>query len=219
MRKVIFPFQLDATEFCTDELKQKLIPVRDKVRNLHRDEEDRKRARRKARTLLEAGPSSSEKKEGDAMDVDSSSSKPAETSTEPSTSDGTEEVDWDSQLAPLLDEELSADVGSNQCGLYELQGIITHQGASADSGHYCSYVRKELDEEDEEEASKKAVGTLAGGGVSGAEASKWWFFNDERVTEVGWDRIEQLAGGGMFSHLSNEPPPSFPPFLHYYGQR
>jgi len=194
MRKVIFPFQLDATEFCTDELKQKLIPVRDKVRNLHRDEEDRKRARRKARTLLEAGSSSAEKKEGDTMDVDS---KPAETSTEP-TSGGTEEVDWDSQLAPLLDEELSADAGANQCGLYELQGIITHQGASADSGHYCSYVRKELDEEDEEEASKKAVGTLASGGVSGAEASKWWFFNDERVTEVGWDRIEQLAGGGMF---------------------
>lgn len=42
MRKVTFPHELDVVEFCTDELKSMLIPVRDKVREVRKDEEDRK---------------------------------------------------------------------------------------------------------------------------------------------------------------------------------
>jgi ubiquitin carboxyl-terminal hydrolase 14 len=40
MRKVTFPHELDAVEFCTDELKKALIPVRDKVREVRKEEED-----------------------------------------------------------------------------------------------------------------------------------------------------------------------------------
>ncbi|KAF3942380.1 hypothetical protein ABW19_dt0204783 [Dactylella cylindrospora] len=196
MRKVTFPFQLDATDFCTDELKQKIIPVREKLRELHRNEEDRRKQKRKARTVF-IEPAD-EKKDGDKIDVDGDkpADKPAD-KPEPSKAPE-EEEDWDSALGPLLDEDISADTGANHSALYELQAIITHQGASADSGHYCAYVRKPDDDEDEEDngkGKKKApAGGLAGGG--GAEASQWWFFNDEKVTEVGWDRIETLAGGG-----------------------
>jgi len=49
MRKVTFPFELDATEFCSDELRSKLIPVRDTLRDLHKDASDRERARKRTK--------------------------------------------------------------------------------------------------------------------------------------------------------------------------
>ncbi|KAK6350345.1 deubiquitinating enzyme [Orbilia brochopaga] len=198
MRKVTFPFHLDATDFCTEELKEKIIPVRDKLRELRRNEEDRIKQRRKARTVFIEPAAEEENKGDDKMDIDKDKATEAPVATKVPE----EEEDWDMALAPLLDDEISADIGANHSALYELQAIISHQGASADSGHYCSYVRKTDDEEEEEEEGKgkgkgkrKApAGGLAGGG--GAESSSWWFFNDEKVTEVGWDRIETLAGGG-----------------------
>lgn len=47
MRKVTFPHELDVVEFCTDELKSMLVPVRDKVREVRKDEEDIERARKR----------------------------------------------------------------------------------------------------------------------------------------------------------------------------
>ena len=47
MRKVTFPQELDIVEFCSDELKKALIPVRDKVREIRKDEEDIERARKR----------------------------------------------------------------------------------------------------------------------------------------------------------------------------
>lgn len=47
MRKVTFPQELDIVEFCSDELKKALIPVRDKVREVRKDEEDIERARKR----------------------------------------------------------------------------------------------------------------------------------------------------------------------------
>ncbi|KAF3905183.1 hypothetical protein AA313_de0206208 [Arthrobotrys entomopaga] len=193
MRKVTFPFQLDATDFCTDELKEKIIPVREKLRELHRNEEDRRKQRRKARTVfVESAPE--EKKNDDKMEVDEDKSAEIDAA---SSKIPEKDEDWDTALAPLLDPEISADVGANPSALYELQAIITHQGASADSGHYCAYVRKADEDENDEDGKgkrKAPAAGLAGGG--GAEGSKWWFFNDEKVSEVGWDRIETLAGGG-----------------------
>ncbi|KAK6348768.1 deubiquitinating enzyme [Orbilia blumenaviensis] len=194
MRKVTFPFQLDATDFCTDELKEKIIPVREKLRELHRNEEDRLKQKRKARTIF-IEPPAEESGAGDKMDVDSEKTLG---NTAPSKAATIEEEDWDTALAPLLDDEISADTGANHSALYELHAIITHQGASADSGHYCAYVRKP-DENDEGEVDSKGKGKAPAGGLAsggGAEGSSWWFFNDEKVTEVGWDRIETLAGGG-----------------------
>ncbi|EGX53976.1 hypothetical protein AOL_s00004g635 [Orbilia oligospora ATCC 24927] len=194
MRKVTFPFHLDATDFCTDELKEKIIPVREKLRELHRNEEDRRKQRRKARTIF-VEPTAEERGAADKMDIDSEKATGDPT---PSKAVSLEEEDWDTALAPLLDDEISADVGANHSGLYELQAIITHQGASADSGHYCAYVRKS-DEDEEEDVDGKGKGKAPAGGLAGgggAEGSTWWFFNDEKVTEVGWDRIETLAGGG-----------------------
>lgn len=81
--------------------------------------------------------------------------------------------DWEQELKDKLDPELAADDGCNPSGLYDLMGVVTHQGASADSGHYCSYVKKE-----------------------GGDGKTWYFFNDDKVSEVDQEKIESLAGGG-----------------------
>ena len=67
-------------------------------------------------------------------------------------------------------------------GRYELRGVVTHQGASADSGHYTSYVKKS--------------GAIGENGKRKAEDGKWWWFNDDKVSEVEAEKIEGLAGGG-----------------------
>ncbi len=87
------------------------------------------------------------------------------------------------ELNALIDPELRKDEGANQSGVYELRAVVTHQGASADSGHYTAYVKK---------TGPKDPVT----GKVGEEDGKWWWFNDDKVTEVTSDKIDALAGGG-----------------------
>lgn len=35
-----------------------------------------------------------------------------------------------------------SDIGSNNCGYYDLQAVLTHQGRSSSSGHYVSWVKR-----------------------------------------------------------------------------
>ncbi|TGO16229.1 hypothetical protein BTUL_0030g00130 [Botrytis tulipae] len=199
MRKVTFPHELDVVEFCTDELKQMLIPVRDKVREVRKEEEDIERARKRQKRIHDK--EEADKKAG-LVDEASSSSKKDETKETKSKDGDTEmedvvyktdaEIDAEKaasileakkELNALINPELAKDDGANKSGLYELRGIVTHQGSSADSGHYTSYVKKQgpLDRKT---------------GVRGEEDGKWWWFNDDKVSEVDAEKIATLAGGG-----------------------
>jgi ubiquitin carboxyl-terminal hydrolase 14 len=87
------------------------------------------------------------------------------------------------ELNALINPALRDDDGANQSGLYELRGVVTHQGASADSGHYTAYVKK--------------TGTVdPKTGKKEKEDGNWWWFNDDKVSEVTVDKVEALAGGG-----------------------
>jgi ubiquitin carboxyl-terminal hydrolase 14 len=182
MRKVTFPFELDATEFCSDELKQKLIPVRDTLRDLYKDAMDRERARKRVKMATEdsddiaggnAGEGGFGAGKGKGTDI-LSEEKAKETAAAKAKYEGPE-LDWEEALKGKLDPELVKDEGCNPSGLYELMAVVTHQGASADSGHYCAYVKKE-----------------------GGDGKTWYFFNDDNVTEVDQQKIETLYGGGKF---------------------
>ncbi|KAL7272416.1 deubiquitinating enzyme [Rhizina undulata] len=179
MRKISFPLELDATEFCSDDLRKKLIPVRDRLRDLRKDASDRERARKRLKRSLHnddiaggnagaggfgAGKEGKETKE--EVEKEEAARKKVE-------HDDANAPDWEQELKDKLDPELVKDEGCNASGLYELMGVISHQGASADSGHYCSYVKKE-----------------------GGDGKSWYFFNDDKVSEVNQDKIESLAGGG-----------------------
>ncbi|APA11703.1 hypothetical protein SS1G_05177 [Sclerotinia sclerotiorum 1980 UF-70] len=200
MRKVTFPDELDVVEFCTDELKQMLIPVRDKVREVRKEEEDIERARKRQKRLhdkeeadkkaglVDEAPSSSsnkdEKKEIKSKDGDTEMEEVVyKTDAEIDAEKAAAILEAKKELHALINPELAKDDGANKSGLYELRGIVTHQGSSADSGHYTSYVKKQgpLDPKT---------------GVRGEEDGKWWWFNDDKVSEVEPEKIATLAGGG-----------------------
>lgn len=207
MRKVTFPQELDAVEFCTEDLKEMLIPVRDKIRDIRKEEEDVERARKRQRRM----------RAGEENDIEPSGKTKAAAATkeplqkkaeqkaaaEASASGDVEMPDIEykteaqieveraasilaakKELLTLVNPKLAADEGANQTGLYELRGVITHQGASADSGHYTSFVKK-LGPKDPVTGKRKE------------EDGRWWWFNDDKVSEVDSDKIETLSGGGQ----------------------
>ncbi|KAI1493222.1 ubiquitin carboxyl-terminal hydrolase [Biscogniauxia mediterranea] len=197
MRKVTFPHELDVVEFCDDKLKKALIPVRDKVREIRKDEEDIERARKRRKRsgeqagddVPEASGSKTSKKDEKKTDEKKSADGDVEM-TESYKTDAEIDAERDAallaskkELFALIDPELAQDDGANQSGLYELRGVVTHQGASADSGHYTAYVKKTAPIDPKTGKRKE-------------EDGKWWWFNDDKVSEVTSDKIEALAGGG-----------------------
>ncbi|KAK4987533.1 deubiquitinating enzyme [Elasticomyces elasticus] len=216
MRKVTFDAELDAVEFCTETLKKQLIPIRDKIREVRKEEEDFERARKRQKRMKEENKENGDdqlgpiekakererqrelKAKGPATET-GLASEPAETSKKDADTamTGTETFKTDDEveaernasiltskkeLLALVNPDLAADTGANQTGLYELRGVVTHQGSSADSGHYTAYVKKS--------------GRKAPDGKIGEEDGKWWWFNDDRVSEVDAEKIMSLSGGG-----------------------
>ena len=199
MRKVTFPAELDVVEFCTEELRDRLIPVRDKVREIRKDEEEVSRARKRlklahkqeadraADALKTNGPTDAKKvandkaTEGKGDDKDKADAV-YKTDAEYDSERAASLLAAKKELFALINPELAADEGSNKAGLYELRGLVTHQGASADSGHYTSYVKKR--------------GAMGSDGKRKEEDGKWWWFNDDKVSEVDAEKIETLSGGG-----------------------
>lgn len=203
MRKVTFPPELDVVEFCTDELKKHLVPVRDKVREIRKDEEDVTRARKRQKVAHkhDQDREAELKAQGRTEPVANSKNK-----TDVNKADGNSDMtdvtyktdaEYEAertaailvakkQLFALIDPELTEDDGANKSGVYELRGIVTHQGASADSGHYTSYVKKQGIFDPNTGRRKE-------------EDGKWWWFNDDKVAEVEADKIDTLSGGGKSS--------------------
>ncbi|KAI1278855.1 ubiquitin carboxyl-terminal hydrolase-like protein [Xylaria sp. FL0933] len=197
MRKVTFPHELDVVEFCDDKLKELLIPVRDKVREVRKEEEDVERARKRRKRNGDNGDDvpevSNPKKKDDKKDDKKEAGTSADGDVEMAETYKTDaEIDAErdahllamkKELNALISPELAKDDGANQSGLYELRGVVTHQGASADSGHYTAYVKKTAPVDPKTGKRKQ-------------EDGKWWWFNDDKVSEVTSDKIEALAGGG-----------------------
>jgi ubiquitin carboxyl-terminal hydrolase 14 len=207
MRKVSFQHELDVVEFCTEELKAILAPVRDKVRDIRKEQEDDERARKRQKRMQKLEQEAKEeearlgKPQSDRKGVDKKEPK-----TSGASSSATGDVEMPDivyktdaeveaeraaailalkrELVGLIDPKLAADDGANGSGLYELRGVVTHQGASADSGHYTAYVKKEGPTDPKT-------------GKRGEEDGNWWWFNDDKVSEVPSDKIETLSGGGM----------------------
>ncbi|KAF2173143.1 hypothetical protein M409DRAFT_62739 [Zasmidium cellare ATCC 36951] len=198
LRKVTFQHEIDVTEFCTDELRKKLIPVRDKVREVRKEEEDVERAKKRQKRMQKEAEEASkdegsvradeplQKKKEKEAEKTAGASKDVEMGGTEEKFKTDEEIEAEraaaiaaskKELLSLVHPDLAKDDGANQTGLYELRGVVTHQGSSADSGHYTAYVKK-----------------AAAPGKT--EDGKWWWFNDDKVQEVESEKIETLAGGG-----------------------
>ena len=213
MKKVTFPAELDVVEFCTETLQKQLVPVRDKVREVRKDEEDVNRARKRQklahkqeedRAVDAAAKAKDKAPASETKPVPSSStstSKPPKSNSNPPEPEPVYKTDAEFEaeqaaailaakkdLYKLISPDLLTDDGCNASGLYELRGVVTHQGASADSGHYTAYVKKQG-------ALDKSTGKRK------EEDGKWWWFNDEKVSEVEAEKIEGLSGGGELGYI------------------
>jgi ubiquitin carboxyl-terminal hydrolase 14 len=212
LRKVSFQHEIDLLEYCTDELRAKLVPVRDRVRDVRKEIEDaerqKKRQKRRRQDIEDEAHGDSKIAKDEPFQKRAAKEKERETkATGPAseadlaaekkggdtTMGGTEEVfktdaeideeraqsirNAKKDLLAAVHPDMAKDSTANQTGLYELRGVVTHQGSSADSGHYTAYVKKTA---------------LPGQ----AEDGKWWWFNDDKVQEVDSEKIETLSGGG-----------------------
>lgn len=144
LRKVQFPFQLDLTDLLDEEYRDSKIKVRDEFRSIEKNQQSEEREFKKQKKNLNSK---------DEQDF------------------------WKTQHDKYIEEFTSKtpkdlSVGENPSSLYNLNAIITHQGSSADSGHYQAFVKDRYNDD------------------------KWWRFNDDKVSIVDKDRVESLAGGG-----------------------
>ncbi|GAC98710.1 ubiquitin C-terminal hydrolase [Pseudozyma hubeiensis SY62] len=216
MRKVKFPFVLDALPFLTEELKEKVKGTNGMVKQVEKERDERAKIRRRAKARRVAEEKA--KREAKDGDVEMKESGGAEEKKE---GEGSGAVEDPKLGVPLSEEEelaerakerkqiqesvhpdLALDTGCNASALYELVGVVTHKGAAADAGHYISWVRKDLDEETQhnievnagEEQSQRGKGKEK---LDKTEADEEWYkFDDDKVSVVGRDKIQALDGGG-----------------------
>lgn len=160
LRKVAFPFQLDVTDLLDESVKPTNIKTRDEIYKVEKEKEDEFKEQRRAKKMKPSEDrsrlllSSKEKFELEEKEFQENEKK------------------WLGEFSKVFPEDLGE--GEAPSPLYDLVSVITHKGASADSGHYQAFTRNEKD--------------LTG--------NSWWYFNDDKVLNVTKDKIESLAGGG-----------------------
>jgi ubiquitin carboxyl-terminal hydrolase 14 len=124
------------------------------------------------------------------------------------------EADADAEFASLPEAVRSRD---NLTGRYELFAVITHEGRTAEGGHYVAWIKDDAANAAAAAAAAAAgpkggaaaAGAAAAGGsgsgANGAAASQqpqrepgWLVFDDETVARVPADQIKKLHGGGDY---------------------
>ncbi|KAI0460775.1 hypothetical protein LJB42_001575 [Komagataella kurtzmanii] len=157
LRKVQFPFQLDLADLLDEEIRESKIKVRDELYKIEKENEDEGRELKKTRLNNRiAEVSSRNYAEKNQQELYAMNEK------------------WTRNFKKAFPDDYDPLRGENPSSLYELVSVVTHQGSSADSGHYQAFVKNSED-------------------ITGEQ---WWKFNDSEVSIVGKDKIEQLSGGG-----------------------
>ncbi|CAE6449418.1 unnamed protein product [Rhizoctonia solani] len=190
MRKVKFPFEFDALDLLTDELRAKIQPATSKLREIEGERLERRRARRKLKNK-NAQPSSSAT--GNTTSSSGANTEPeAMAVDEPRPGNIEDEAPARERekaaIDAVIDPEIRADTGAAVHALFELAvqpgaAIVTHKGASADGGHYIGWVRK------------SALETLDESAPEG-DKEEWYKFDDDKVSVVTREKISTLDGGG-----------------------
>eukprot|EP00922_Rhytidocystis_sp_ex-Travisia-forbesii_P052279 GHVS01077575.1.p1 GENE.GHVS01077575.1~~GHVS01077575.1.p1 ORF type:complete len:546 (-),score=85.92 GHVS01077575.1:272-1909(-) len=179
-RKVNFGPTLDLFEFADEELKNELRKGRD-VWMMRREKEAQQR---NAKPIKGEGQ---EEEGGTGEGLDADARDKLEGGSVNSVKVGGEN---ENGLTGISSSSIScgtATVGAGKSyatGQYQLCSIVTHQGRSADVGHYVGWRR------DEEVAE----------GV-GENERRWFKFDDDIVTECQWKNMD-LAGGRSDYHIA-----------------
>lgn len=117
MRRVKFPFELDATELMSDSLKGKVKNLNARVKEVEKDRLERMRVAKRTKR--------DNNQEVDDWMTDEERKKRAEEAEE---------------MEKLIDPDLKADTGACSSGMYDLQAILTHKGSDANSGASSGFI-------------------------------------------------------------------------------
>lgn len=147
LRTVSFPPVLDVRNLCTANLQASI--------NAHCSALEEERDAAAGVSAAAPAPSSAEGSSSGEAAMDIADPEPAKSPEE---------------LAELAKGAAGAECGDNRTGRYELFAVITHQGRTAEGGHYVAWVKK--------------------------DAKKWLVFDDETVAEIDAERVKELYGGG-----------------------
>lgn len=167
LRQISFPDVLDVYNFCTPGLQARLT----KFKWVLQAEDDAKAEAKAAvpvEEVVKATTAGDHVLKGAAAitTVEGAKAEAASSSSAMETdAPAAAEVD-----AAAVEEAPEIYEGDNKTGRYELFGVITHQGRTAEGGHYVAWVKK--------------------------DEKKWLVFDDETVAEVDAERVKELYGGG-----------------------
>ncbi|KAG0135864.1 hypothetical protein HOY82DRAFT_479622 [Tuber indicum] len=181
-RKVKFPFELDATEFCTEVLRRELSPGSNGPRDPRKDNGDCNRTGGPLRNVKCAVASPADVA-GGMVPVNgfgvarSRLASPTEETMRGDDVAKSEEADanlgdGEQGFIDGVDLGVAQDEGCNLSGLYHLVGIITHGGTGAGPRRFSGYV------------------------MGGGDGGEWWCYHGEGVARVPQGMIKTLAAGG-----------------------
>eukprot|EP01059_Diplonema_ambulator_P018088 TRINITY_DN3024_c3_g2_i1.p1 TRINITY_DN3024_c3_g2~~TRINITY_DN3024_c3_g2_i1.p1 ORF type:complete len:501 (+),score=256.36 TRINITY_DN3024_c3_g2_i1:30-1505(+) len=155
LRKIVFPFRLDAFTLCSDGLKERMKATRETLKQ-ERDrllEEKRKDKQEKRNQAKGEEPKKEEVKEEEKKEEEKKE----------------EEKGGDTEMK---EAEATTEEYGNNSAYYELCGIVTHRGRDADSGHYIGWTLQDdgkwmcFDDHKVIPVSEDKIKELAGGGES-----------------------------------------------------
>ena len=174
LRSVSFPMVLDVYDLCSDELKASLDHGRKYEAKL-REEYDEKILSGKAHADAEMKPESEAKTEElpakedvkEDVKMEEEEKKTEESKGAPPTTQKKGKV----KEASIKDSIVYREHGTGlDHGKYQLLGVVTHQGRTADAGHYIGWIHSTGDE--------------------------WYQCDDDFVSRVKTEDILNLKGGG-----------------------
>ncbi|OSD06674.1 cysteine proteinase [Trametes coccinea BRFM310] len=206
MRRVKFPTEYDALEIATPELREKLLPVSRKLKEVEKERAERRKVRKRTKAAKPI-----KDKEGDVQMADASAPEAGSSSgaagAPAASAEGEDKgkavmhVELEDEhvyreregkeLEALIHPDIKADVGASTTGQYELVAIVTHKGAEADAGHYIGFAKKRI-----LHTSPLAPGASAGPAPD-EDDEDWYKFDDDKVSIFPAEKLETLSGGGQ----------------------
>jgi len=172
LRPISFPDVLDVRNLCTKELKANIASHNNRL-----EEAKERAAAEKAALAVKAAEEAKDKDESEEIHRLAGAAALSSAKTTPMETDDAETSEAEKNKAIEEIHAEAARIGpvhalecDNKTGLYELFGIITHQGRTAEGGHYVAWVKR--------------------------DAKTWLVFDDETVAEIDAARIKELYGGG-----------------------
>lgn len=166
LRSVVFPEKLDIYEFCNERLKG----IIGKYRKMLLDKENK--ARQQSQPNVQNEAESKDNKDNNANLNQNANNTNDNNNANNNENNNNKNDNTKKEEKMDVDNTTNVENEELETGNYELIGLVTHKGLSANSGHYIGYVK--------------------------TEKRGWLKFDDENVAEINEQDLKNLYGGGQW---------------------